>query len=609
LRRASQSDEQSQHERLVPRAPRFNILADLRTFLFTICRRRVPLALLAVTLAGVGVAPAVAAPTRQDLRFTASDGVSLQATVSGEAPLAARPVIVEFSPYGRNSGTVDAGPAYNFLLVQIRGTGDSDGRFDALGNRTQADVAEVLQWACHKPWSDGRLGLNGFSASAITVYNSLHHRLPCVRTAVLKSGTHELYRDLLSPGGISNIVPGTGVLALIGAPALAQGPDRLSRAPLSGLDTIQGMMNAGLSVLLHPTLDAWWSERGMRGDVNHLPILMIDGFFDVESRGAFQGYQALRRDGAHLMVIGAHDGAPAGTDGGAAETRAWFDHYLSGIANGVERHPKVQLWLADGDREDDLAGRFVRYDGSDWPLPRTRWVSLALDSARSGTAHSLNDGSLSVTRPPRAVTQSYPAIPSLPANTDPANTAIIGGFGFNALATAAPSLTEMTLAEPLGLSYTTGPLVRDVLSAGPAALDLRLSSSAPETGIWAVISDVSPDGTPHPVASGRLLSAYPRIDLRRSLRDPRTRAVVQPYGIYNAKTPALPGQSRLYHVEFWPIGNRFKAGHRLRLHILGASAASLPGAPAVDSVQVGGTGGARLLIPVLPGSELRTAPG
>ena len=90
------------------------------------------------------------------MRFAASDGVSLQTTLTGEAPLAPRPTIVEFSPYGRGIATFDAGPDYNYLLVQIRGTGDSDGRFDALGPRTQADVAEVLRWACDQPWSDGR---------------------------------------------------------------------------------------------------------------------------------------------------------------------------------------------------------------------------------------------------------------------------------------------------------------------------------------------------------------------------------------------------------------------------------------------------------------------
>ena len=102
-------------------------------------------AALAALLALAGAGTAQAAPTTQDTRFTASDGVTLQATVTGEAPISPRPTIVEFSPYGRGTARFDAGPAYNYLLVQIRGTGDSDGRFDALGPRTQTDVVEVLE--------------------------------------------------------------------------------------------------------------------------------------------------------------------------------------------------------------------------------------------------------------------------------------------------------------------------------------------------------------------------------------------------------------------------------------------------------------------------------
>ena len=120
-----------------------------------------------IVVAALGLAPKAGAATATlNTRVTMSDGVSLQATVTGQAPLVARPLIVEFSPYGRGSGTTYDGPAYNYVLVQIRGTGDSDGRFDALGDRTQADVAEVLQWACGQAWSDGNLALNGFSASA-----------------------------------------------------------------------------------------------------------------------------------------------------------------------------------------------------------------------------------------------------------------------------------------------------------------------------------------------------------------------------------------------------------------------------------------------------------
>src|SRR3954470_12239945 len=553
--------------------------------------------------------PARAAEVSKDIRFTASDGVSLQTTVTGAAPLAPRPVIVEFSPYGRDSGTFTPRPDFNFLLVQIRGTGDSDGRFDALGDRTQADVAEVLRWACGQPWSDGRLGLNGFSASAITVYNSLHRELPCVRTAVLKSGTFELYRDLLVPGGVSNLIPGVGVMGLIGAPAAEQSPDRLQRDPASGVDTVGGLNSAGASALMHPELDAWWQERGFRGDVNHLPILMVDGFFDVESRGAFQAYQELRGDGAHLVVVGAHDGAPAGTDGGVGESRAWFDHYVAGAANGVETHPAVQLWLSDGSRESDLGGKFVRFDGADWPVPGTQWVPLALDPPRSGTPNSINDGTLSLAMPASATQQSYPAATSLPSNSDVPNTAILGPNGVNQLANAFPPLTEMTLSEPTGLSYTTAPLKAPVQAAGPLDLDLRLSTTAPETAIWAVVCDVSPDGVAHPLTVGRLSTSYPNIDPARSLTDSGTGAVVQPYGDYAKSDPATPGAQRLYHVEFWPVGNRFEAGHRIRLDIVGQSTASKPNASAVNTIELGGANGGRLQFPVLPGSDLPAALG
>lgn len=554
----------------------------------------------AMLLALCWASPASAATTTLNTRVAMSDGVTLQATVTGQAPLAPRPVIVEFTPYGPGSGTTQDGPAYNYLLVQIRGTGDSDGRFDALGDRTQQDVVDSLRWACGQPWSDGSLGLNGFSASAITVYNSLHLELPCVKTAVLRSGTFELYRDLLWPGGVSNAVPGLGVLGLIGAPAAEEAPGHVERNPVSSLDTAIGLTDAGLNGgLEHPTLDSWWRERGFRGDVNHLPILMLDSFFDVESRGAFQAFQALRGDGAHLLVVGAHDGAPAGTDDGDGATKMWFDRYLLGDQNGIDSQPRVQMMLSDGSREGYLAGDFVRYSADDWPVPGTSWMSLWPSATRSGSGHSINDGSLVASRPALSATQSYGAIPTFATMTDQPNTAIIGPDGINQAANAFPLLTETGLAEPEALTYTSAPLRADLLSAGPAALDLRLSSTATETAIWAVIADVWPDGSSHPVATGRLLSAYPNIDRTRSLMDSQG-DVVQPYGDYSAKSDAAPGVERTYHVEFWPIGNRFKRGDRIRLVILGASGASMPSAPAVNTVRVGGPDASRLLLPVLP---------
>ena len=339
----------------------------------------------ALLVAGVVPVPAGAAeappsPESTKLRVTTSTGASLAAEVKGAAPLAARPTVVEFTPYGQSGASFSVGEEYNVLTVQIRGTGDSGGGFDVLGPKTQRDMRDTLAWACSQPWSDGRLAVVGFSASAITYFNSQHQELPCVKAAVMRSGTFELYRDLLVPGGVPNSVPGLAVLSAIGGLALAQADQRLSRDPLSGTEVVLGLLGSGLSAgLLNPTLNTYWKERGFRGDANEIPTLLIDGVFDVEPRGDYQAFQQLQAQGtpAQLLVVGAHDGAPRGTDHGVAQIDKWLDRWVLGVQNGVEDEPAVQMLVADGGREQFLDGQFLRYEGSSWPLPGTSWTPPA----------------------------------------------------------------------------------------------------------------------------------------------------------------------------------------------------------------------------------------
>lgn len=544
----------------------------------------------------------------EDHRVPMSDGVDLLARVGGRGPLVdgrlpARPVIIELTPYAPGCCPEYGGDGFNNVQVHIRGTGDSGGAFDALGPRTQRDVAEILAWACEQPWSNGRLGLYGFSASAITAYNSLHQELPCLEGAVLGAGTHELYRDLLYPGGIPNGVPAAGVFGLIGGPALATVPDRLQRDPGSLLPLTTAYGQLAVDYLAHATLDEWWRERGMRGDVNDVPVLVVNGFFDVESRGAFEAFQELADDGAHLYVVGAHDGVPAGSGGAGHVTRRWFEHHVAGTPNGVDEEPTVQLWMADGDRVDMLDGDFVRVDADAWPVPGTEWVPLHLGAARSGTASSSNDGVLSLSPDPEPTAVPHVPIPSLATATDAPTTSLLGVFN------GSSELTTMDGPEALGLSWTTEPLAEDVLLAGPASLELALTSAVPESDLWVVISDVHPDGTAHPMATGRLRTTYPDLVPERTRTD-TTGAVIQPYADHSSKRSVTPGEEHRFHVELWPIGNRFQEGHRLRVHVVGASVFSVPTATGPQLVRVGGDdGGSVLRVPVLPGSDLRSALG
>ncbi|MDP9140750.1 MAG: CocE/NonD family hydrolase [Pseudomonadota bacterium] len=558
----------------------------------------------------------------QTIKFTASDGIELSAFVSSSTEdFRARPLIVEFTPYGSSSFAQQFsapasfgntfGTAYNHVIVNARGTGSSNGVWTAIGPRDQLDVAEFLAWACEQPWSDGRIGLFGFSASAIAVYNAIHQPLACVKAASLLAGTSDLYRDLLYPGGILNLAPATVVALGVGAPFLQQtasgvfAGEPVSEALLTGL----GMLGLDVGILLHTSLDDYWAERVQRPGPNRFPVLAATSFYDPEPRGPFESYKMLRAQGVqtHLRVTGAHDGFPAGTASPYPDFQRWFDRYVRGIDNGIDREARVQLLVGNGSQAALNAGEFTHIDGDDWPLPGTRWQPLYLDAARAGSASSLNDGSLSMLAVAEKSTQLYLSLNSLPTATDPHTSSTVASAGARTLFDALPLLTQLAVQEPLALTYTTPALSAPVEVVGPANLKLFLSAVVPVSDIYAVLADVWPDGQAYAVGVGRLRTTYPGIDPERSVYN-NDGEIVQPYGIYSENDLALAGQQREYNVEFWPIGNRFETGHRMRLYLLGASLFMLS-VPGVNAVSIGGDTPSALMLPVIPGSDLPGAIG
>ena len=104
--------------------------------------RRTPLFAAFILLSSLFTAlPAMTANAAERVttmvRIPMSDGVTLRAAVSGAGELIQRPTIVEFTPYAHTGASYQPTDAYNRVVVEIRGTGDSDGRFDALGPRSK----------------------------------------------------------------------------------------------------------------------------------------------------------------------------------------------------------------------------------------------------------------------------------------------------------------------------------------------------------------------------------------------------------------------------------------------------------------------------------------
>src|SRR5439155_8925875 len=116
-----------------------------------------------------------------------SDGVTLRANVFLPKADGRFPVVLTVTGYNKdtnnpfgsdcstdsalNSGNtklLDKGIA--IMILDDRGTGASEGRWNSWGQRTQDDYAEVLDWIQAQTWSNGRVGMYGTSYMGITSF-------------------------------------------------------------------------------------------------------------------------------------------------------------------------------------------------------------------------------------------------------------------------------------------------------------------------------------------------------------------------------------------------------------------------------------------------------
>jgi putative CocE/NonD family hydrolase len=92
------------------------------------------------------------------------------------------------------------------------------------------------------------------------------------------------------------------------------------------------------------------------------------------------------------------------------------------------------------------------------------------------------------------------------------------------------------------LTYTTGPLDRDIVAIGPVSADIHLRSSLEHTDLFVRVCDVLPSGPSLNVCDAlvRLAPGSPA---------------------------AEPDGSRRVHVDLWPTAHRFRRGHRIRVQV------------------------------------------
>jgi predicted acyl esterase len=421
--------------------------------------------------------------TEQHVMIPMRDGVRLSAYLytpagSGPWPALYQQRYADVTAAGtRKHHASLAAKGYVVCVQSFRGAQKSEGTFDGYRNLAwgeRRDGYDTVEWLAAQPWCTGKVGTFGGSQAGYA-QNFLAVTQPPHLTAQYMIDTGlSLYHEGYCIGG-------------------AFRPQRL----IEGMGNTAGEPGAGVRwmerMLAHPTYDTYWADEDCTRhfDKMNVPCFTVGSWYDFMCTGSVQSFVGRQQRGGagsrgsqqlligpwlhgsnnkNLTKVGDLEYPDTAKFDMDAHMIRWFDHYLKGIDNGVEREPTVRYFVMGALGETDAPGNTWR-SAAGFPPP-----------ARE-TAYYLRDGGkLSEAAPTLASSKTTYRI-------DPAHPAPIVGRGFPGARDARDYETH-----PDVRTFTTAVLTEPVEWTGLVHAEVFASSTAPDTDFIVRVSDVYPDG-------------------------------------------------------------------------------------------------------------------
>jgi putative CocE/NonD family hydrolase len=568
-------------------------------------------AVVALSAPGNAAAQATAYDTTADVRIVMPDGVSLDSDVYVPTTGCPCPTILIQTPYRKSGPGVAEGntifPAngYAMVVVDVRGTGSSEGMWDSFGPKEQQDGVTLVQWAASQPFSNGVVGLAGVSYSAINQFLTVEQPgTEAVKAIFPIVPMADSYRDVTWAGGNTDFGFIPLWLGLVNGLALIPASDALSQPRIAlnaesqhALDVgefgAQAVLDAtfgGYEMML-PTVLQTFPEQAydgafyqVRSPIRNIarvkvPTFIVGGTYDIFQRGEPLLFRALKLTGAKKkLLIGPWYHTTAGegltaTDGSnpVYDTRgmllpsldnlqlAWFDRWLKGIRNGINKFPQVETYYLG-------AGKWV--PDRKYPASHTMYQSWYL-SAAPGSGTSLYTGSLA---PAVDSGEATVTVPWIPVNGTCSRSTTQWTAGLVAGSTCE---NDNSPSELLSATFTTPPFAAAYALSGPIAANIWISSTANDAQVIATLSDVDPSGASSQITSGtlvaslRALTTTPCLSIVADCSVYAGGRIIQPWHPYThaSQTPLTPGTPTELQIEIFPTSAVIPAGHALRLTI------------------------------------------
>ena len=480
------------------------------------------------------------------------EGITLYADLALPKLLPA-PAVVMRTPYGKTGewqserGAVFTRGGYAFVLVDVRGRGDSDGVFQPYRNDGR-DGAEVIAWVAAQEWCTGDVATYGLSyASRIQWLTALEHP-PALRAMVCLVTPSDPFVEF--PTGLPSPMRINWLRFTDGRmPQFRDDVDWMAvyrHRPLLTMDEAAGFVSPNWRAeLQHRTLDEWWEPVRYQHRITEVdvPVLHISGWYDDQEIGTpanFTAMAAAGRAGQRLLM------GPWGHDVNTTQTLgevnfgpdalvdldacmlAFLDEHVKGIQPEPPPAP-VRIFVM---------GANEWRDAQTWPPVGA--TSAVFHFSSNGHANSrFGDGRLvsqpvASDQPPDEWTHD-PGRP-VPFITDANSAQNAGPDDYHGIESRGDVLV-----------FTSNPLSEPLEIIGAVKVIAHVDTSAADTDITAKLVDVHPDDFAQRLCDGMVRLRY---------RDG-----------FDRERPVVPGETYEVEIPMWDTCVRLLAGHRLRVEI------------------------------------------
>ncbi len=290
--------------------------------------------------------------TQTETKVTMSDGVRIAASYfepKGTPPASGWPAVVLLHGLGQTRNLSDfvnwspnlmaqkflAPEGYAVLTYDARAHGESGGQFTLDGPRELQDLRELLAWLTTRhPVDAQHVGAYGASYGGGLVWRAAVEGLPLA--AIAPAATWTDLREALAPQGHVRAGIVLGFSQDISRDRY--GPEELR------------LLTDAISESNIPAIRAYLATRSTRAQLGgvRIPTFILQGRrdFAFDADQAISAFRLLK--GPKRLYLGdfGHDPAtnpPDEFDYAAVEVRTWFDRFLKGIPNGIDKRPPIEI--------------------------------------------------------------------------------------------------------------------------------------------------------------------------------------------------------------------------------------------------------------------------